>query len=160
MTMVSDVDDAIDQLMLIDPLTVRFTAAELAHVSSAPVSYMSQSLQVHRQAQIRGRTRYVAQCRSYGPDAIWVITGGPNNPRVQQIALATAQHIANDLLTRAESDLRAELDPAALAHPAIQALLAGFGQTLNAATSGLVNSINVALSVHAISTGQTAELIP
>jgi hypothetical protein len=159
-TLVSDVDDAIDQLMLVDPNTVRFTAAELAVVGNTTVPWMSQALQVHRQAQQRGITRYVAQCRTYGPDAIWAITAGPNTPRVRRIALASAQHIANDLQMRAESDLRNELDPAALAHPVIQALLAGFGATISAATNGLVNSINVALQVHAISTGEQAELIP
>jgi hypothetical protein len=95
----------------IEPTGVR--AITLAHLAKVSRHQMSTFLQVHRQAQRRGKTRYVLGAEGYGRAGYWKILSKPgSDPVVVRNARKThAVWIATDAQKRVMSDLLCELYP-------------------------------------------------
>ena len=119
MSYADDIDLVLDIWDVADPGFDQFTTDEVANELGTSRDIASRMLALHRRAQKRGTTRWVANCRTYGPAATWYILGGPGRPTgtAQRLSLGHAAHVANDLRRRALMDLTCELQPAAASHP-------------------------------------------
>lgn len=121
------VDDGLDRLVAADPTIVDFDRNDLAGVLGLTPSHVSHLLQYHRRAQRSGKTRYVVAARDYARATRWFILAAPHlstgTRRRRQLTMGHAEHVATDAARRVISDIKSELDPALLAHPAITAFL-------------------------------------
>lgn len=158
MTWPAQVDAAIKQFLKTNPGRSEFAAHELAKIMGVPRWYLSNMLQVHRAAQRKGTTKYIADSRGYGRAALWYILSGPgvSAARKQRLTLGHTAHIVRDAQCRVEADLSAELAPAMRAHPNIQVLLKGMEAQIEAAINGTVNAVNASLDL----IEQTTGLVP
>lgn len=118
MTAYEIVDRALDRYVAerlrhggIEPTGVR--AATLAHLARCSREQMSYFLQVHRQAQARGKTRYILGAEGYGRAGYWKILAKPgSDPQVVRRARRThAIWIATDAQKRVLGDLLCEIHP-------------------------------------------------
>ena len=158
MTHAEFVDNGIDLMLAANPGLDEFVARDLAGFLGVTRRRTSDLLQAHRRAQGKGNTRYIVNARSYARAAKWYIVSSSRSTRTgQRLTLGHAAHIARDLQRRAESDLANELSSAAMRHPAIQVLMKGMEAQIDAAITGLVNGVNVSLTLIEQTTGLVAD---
>jgi ribosomal protein S17 len=93
---------------------IGFRTATLAALGNVTVVKLSSRLQVHRQAQRAGDTRWILACREYGQKARWEILAGPtaDTKTRGRARVKAARWSAHDLLQRLVSDWRHEVQAA------------------------------------------------
>jgi len=114
--MVDLVDDAVEQYLLSItsgniPRSVR--VATLANFGGVSRGYMSTCLQLHRQAQQHGLTKYYLGCEGYGRYAAWRILRIPNSDpvSVQDGRKTHARYNSRDNFRKMMRDVATEIKP-------------------------------------------------
>jgi hypothetical protein len=155
------VDHALDVMFAADPTLTAFDRNDLATAAGCSPDYASYLLQAHRKAQGRGLTRYVVAARDYARASKWFVLAAPGSPlgtaERRRLTMGHGEHIAVDAARRVLADLRAELDPALVQHPAIQAYLTHAGASMEAQVRLMVNAVHSAVTLVESITGEAAD---
>jgi len=155
------VDDALDTMIARDPNMRTFERTEMATVLGETPAQTSHLLQLHRLAQGRGLTRYVVAARGYARSALWLILAAPGatigTTRRRRLALGHAEHVAADAAQRVMKDIKTEIDPSVVHHPAVTAYMAHAAANLAAQVRATYHSVHAAVELVEQVTGETAD---
>jgi hypothetical protein len=151
------VDDAIDALLIKDPKMVEFTRRAVAKAMKVTPTSASQALMLHRRAQRSGATKHIAVSRGSGRGAIWLLLNGKGKKH-RELTMGHAQHVANDLVRRARSDIACELEPGMMTHPIVQAVLVGMTTNIEQSVLTAARTIKAMTTVWEQTASEKADL--
>jgi hypothetical protein len=156
MSIVRTIDLAVEDMLNNDPSLIEFDRYDLQQAiedrtgQTWDVSEVSMGLQMHRNAQARGKCKYTICSRGKARASRWYIMDAPGREKVTSaLTLGHAKHIANEAARQIKSDVISELQPSQVTNPAVRALLDSMEQFLQAQVIGMVSMVNTVLSASA-----------
>jgi hypothetical protein len=156
----TDVDNAVEDLVTINPATLFIHRTDIALALGITPNEASHYLQRHRIAQRRGLTRYVLDAQGYARAAMWLVVSGPGLLRSdlrRGLVMGHTEYVAVDAARRLIGDITAEISPALLSHPSLQTYLTHATAGLETHIRGMVASIHAAVDLMESITGENAD---
>lgn len=153
-------DRAVAALIAADPDLIIIDRHDIAVAANCTPAHASAILQQHRIAQESGMTDFVVNCEGRARGSVWIIHSGPGCARMdlrRRMTMGHGEYIAVDAAQRLISDIRRELKPSVLAHPAVTAFLDHLGTVMESNVRGLVSQAHAAVDLLETMTGETAD---